>query len=296
MLPAMYQGYVLALCLISNFSPFANQTLSIAGNNPPNGEQIEHGFLISEPRLQFFNVSSLENFPRDLNAGPTSTLVSDEHLDDLLRTSRVRIRPFASRSTSARNKQLTWKQPGWLPWNALGARPRETYSTSRNDSSTQLQQLKRPEHGHRLENHFDTLQYTEYRHLQQYNNFDWLFQANHSTENSFDSVHTSSYTFYDGLYHQSFADISYTQHTSPDSCNMWLKSCISSTVSSVLLLLLLTTIVVILSILHSLLYPNTGEALHPPTIPEILEALQSSNTLPAYKCRTLLLHCLLLPL
>ena len=41
MLPAMYQGYVLALCLISNFSPFANQTLSIAGNNPPNGEQIE---------------------------------------------------------------------------------------------------------------------------------------------------------------------------------------------------------------------------------------------------------------
>ena len=30
MLPAMYQGYVLALCLISNFSPFANQTLSIA--------------------------------------------------------------------------------------------------------------------------------------------------------------------------------------------------------------------------------------------------------------------------
>ena len=45
MLPAMYQGYVLALCLISNFSPFANQTLSIAGNNPPNGEQIEYGFL-----------------------------------------------------------------------------------------------------------------------------------------------------------------------------------------------------------------------------------------------------------
>ena len=41
MLPAMYQGYVLALCLISNFSPFANQTLSIAGNNPPNGEQID---------------------------------------------------------------------------------------------------------------------------------------------------------------------------------------------------------------------------------------------------------------
>ena len=247
MLPAMYQGYVLALCLISNFSPFANQTLSIAGNNPPNGEQIEYGFLISEPRLQFFNVSSLENFPRDLNAGPTSTLVSDEHLDDLLRTSRVRIRPFASRFTSAQNKQLTWEQPGWLPWNALGARPRETDSTPRNDSSTQLQQLKSPEYGHCLEHHSNTLQCTEYRPLQQYNNSGWLFQANHSTENSFDSVHTFSYTFYDGLYHQSFADISYAQHTGPDSCNMWLKSCISSTASSVLLLLLLTTIVVILS-------------------------------------------------
>ena len=43
MLPAMYEGYVLALCLISNFSPFTNQALSIAGNNPPNGEQIEYG-------------------------------------------------------------------------------------------------------------------------------------------------------------------------------------------------------------------------------------------------------------
>ena len=93
-LPTMYQGFALVLCLIPNFFPFANQTLSIARNNPPDGEQIEYGFLNEEPRLQFFNVSSLENFPRVLNAGPTSTLGSDEHLDDLLRTSRVRIRPF----------------------------------------------------------------------------------------------------------------------------------------------------------------------------------------------------------
>ena len=42
MLPTMYQGYALVLCLIPNFLPFTNQTLSIAGNNPPDGEQIEY--------------------------------------------------------------------------------------------------------------------------------------------------------------------------------------------------------------------------------------------------------------
>jgi hypothetical protein len=42
MLPTMYQGFALVLCLIPNFFPFANQTLSIARNNPPDGEQIEY--------------------------------------------------------------------------------------------------------------------------------------------------------------------------------------------------------------------------------------------------------------
>ena len=42
MSPTMYLGYALVLCLISISFPFDNQTLSIAGNNPPNGEQIEY--------------------------------------------------------------------------------------------------------------------------------------------------------------------------------------------------------------------------------------------------------------
>ena len=40
----MYQGYALVICLILNFFSFANQTLSIARNNPPDGEQIEQNF------------------------------------------------------------------------------------------------------------------------------------------------------------------------------------------------------------------------------------------------------------
>ena len=100
-------------------------------------------------------------------------------------------------------------------------------------------------------NHFDTLQCTEYRPSQQYNNFEWLFQANHSTENSSDSVHTFSYTSYDDLFHQSSTDFSHTQHTSPNSCSiMGPFSCFSNTLANVLLLLLLIEIVTILSFIH----------------------------------------------
>ena len=228
-----------------------NQTLPIAWNDAPDHGQIAHGFLNEESKLHFFNVSTLEIFPRALNEGPTSTLVSDGYLDDLPRTSRVRIRTFsAPRFTPGRNKQLTWKQPGWLPCDALGARPREPHITSRNDSSARPQQLERPQHGHRLGHHFDTLQYTEYKPSQQHNNFEWLFQANHTTGNSFDSVYTFSYTSYDDLLRQSSTDFSHAQHTGPHICSMWLSSCFSNTFANVLLLLLLIEIVLILSFIY----------------------------------------------
>ena len=242
------QVYALVVCLTLNSFSFVNQTLSVAWNDAPDNGLIGYGFLNEESKLHFFNVSTLEIFPRALNEGPTSTLVSDGYLDDLLRTSRVRTRTFsAPRFTPGQNKQSTWKQPGWLLWNAADARQRGPHDAPSGNASTHPGQHERADSSRRIEHDFETVHHTTSRPSQHYNSLEWPSQANHNAKNTSDSVHTFSYTFYDGLYHQSFAAHSYTQHTSPDNCNMWLKSCISSTASSVLLLLLLTTIVAILS-------------------------------------------------
>ena len=73
----MCQSYALVVCLTLNSFSFVNQTLSIAWNDAPDNGQIAYGFLNEESKLHFFNVSTLEIFPRALNEGPTSTLVSD---------------------------------------------------------------------------------------------------------------------------------------------------------------------------------------------------------------------------